>query len=292
MIAAISNTLLAMGFNPELVDEYLTLAGKVELAQNRNRQAASWVTRAGLECAFYVGREYDGVAKVFDDIIGTSANYRIVNYGKSASEGFFPYRKMGEVLSELTGKPVYKQRAFELLVTLDVHLYKVERRIIVPANMGFRRLHKVLQAAFNWRDAHLHDFIVFSRGQRAPLLRLVPFEEDLEYDDEAVLIDGQSLADIFPEQDKIVYTYDFGDHWEREIGLVRILEECDRELPYLLEASGKTPPEDVGGTPGFLQFYEAFLNPDHPKHELYTNWARFWRKNLNERESTPRVIYV
>lgn len=292
MLTAISNTLLAMGFNPELVDEYLTLAGNVELAQNRNRQAAAWVTKAGLECAFYAGREYNVVGKVFDDTVGISANYRTVNDGKSATDGFFPYRKMGEALSELTGKQLYKQRAFELLVTLDVHLYKVERRILVPANLDFKRLHKVLRAVLNWRGNHLYDFTVFSRGQRAPLLRLVPFEEGLELDDEVVLMAGQALADFFPEQETIVYTYDFGDQWKHEIKLVRVLEECDQELPYLLEASGKTPPEDVGGIPGFLQFYKAFSNPDHPDHELFTNWAGFWSKELLEWEKTPRAIRI
>ncbi len=292
MMTAITRTLLAMGFNPELVEEYLSLAGKVKLSRNRNRQTAAWVTRAGLECAFHIGREYSGAIKVFDDTVGIPANYRIVNYGKSADEGFYPYEKMGEALSELTGKQIYKQRAFELMVTLDVHLYKVKRRIIVPATTDFQRLHKVLQAVFNWEDSHLYDFTVFSRGQRAPLLRLVPFEEDVGLDGEAVLIDGQSLADFFPEQDRIVYTYDFGDYWQHEIKLVRILEECDQELPYLLEASGQTPPEDVGGIPGFLQFYQAFSNQDHPEHEFYTNWARYWTKDLREWERTPKVIRV
>lgn len=290
MKTAISNTLLAVGFNPELVEEYLTMAGEVEFAQNRNRQAAAWVTKAGLECAFHVGREYDGVAKVFDDTGGMPANYRVVNYGKSADEGFCPYEKMAVALSELTGKPAYKQRAFELLVTLDVHLYEVKRRIIVPANIDFYRLHKVIQRVFGWRGSHLYDFAVFNPGKPTPSLRLVASEEDLGFDDEAELMHGQSLADFFPEQKKIVYTYDFGDNWEHEIELVRVLEDYDQELPYLLEASGKTPPEDVGGIPGFIQFYEAISNPHHPEHELFTDWAGSWNKELHYWETAPRVI--
>lgn len=289
---AISNTLLAVGFNPELVVEYLTLAGEVQFTQNRNRQAASWVGRAGLECAVDVGKEYNGIANMFNDTVGTATNYRIVGNGKSAKDWFYPYKVMGEDLFELTGKPLYLTRAFELLVTLDVHIYQVKRRIIVPANIGFRRLHSLLQRAFEWKDSHLYDFVFFTHGRRAPSLRLVPFEDDLGFDDHAEVIDGQSLADFFPEHEKIVYTYDFGDNWEHEIKLVRVLEEYDQELPYLLEASGKTPPEDVGGIPGFIRFHEAISNPQHPEHEFFSDWAGYWTLDLSEWESTPRVIHV
>lgn len=292
MKTAIFNTLLAMGFNPELVEAYLNMAGEVEFAQNRNRQTASWVTRAGLECSFDVANEYNGIAKMFNDTVGTAINFSVVRHGKSSKDWFYPYEKMGEALSELTRKPAYKQCAFELLVTLDVHVYKVKRRIMVPANMDFWRLHKLLQKAFGWKGSHLYEFAIFAHRRSAPILRLVPFEEDLGFDDTAELMDGQSLADFFPEHKKIIYTYDFGDSWEHEIELVRVVEEYDQELPYLLEASGRTPPEDVGGIPGFMQFYEVISSPHHPEHEFFKDWAVSWSKELNEWESTPRVIHI
>lgn len=57
MKKAISNTLLFININPEIVEEYMRLAGDIKLAQNRGRQTAAWVSKAGLECSFYVGRE-------------------------------------------------------------------------------------------------------------------------------------------------------------------------------------------------------------------------------------------
>lgn len=45
----------------------------------------------------------------------------------------------------------------------------------------------------------------------------------------------------------ILYTYDMGDSWEHEIEFVRVIDAHDKESPYLLEASGQAPPEDVGG---------------------------------------------
>ena len=104
MRTAISNTLLSMNLNPEIVEEYLRLAGEVELSQNRSRQKASWVTKAGMDCAFYIGREYNGIDKMFSDTVGVSANYRHVNYSANTDDRFVPYGAMINALTELTGK--------------------------------------------------------------------------------------------------------------------------------------------------------------------------------------------
>jgi hypothetical protein len=59
----------------------MRLAGEVEFAtKNSSRLTAAWVTKAGLDCAFYVGREYNGIAKMFSDTVGSTTNFRIVNY--------------------------------------------------------------------------------------------------------------------------------------------------------------------------------------------------------------------
>jgi hypothetical protein len=47
------------------------------------------------------------------------------------------------------------------------------------------------------------------------------------------------------------YLYDFGDGWEHTIKIERIVEaEPGASYPRLLEASGRCPPEDVGGPSG------------------------------------------
>lgn len=282
MKAAISNTLLSMNLNPELVGEYMRIAGDVEFVQNRSRQAASWVTKAGMECAFYVGNEYNGIAKMFSDTVGVPANRTLVNYSGKNNEGFYPYKAMINALSELTGKQAYRYRAFELLVTLDLDVYKAVRRIIVPANIQFARLHKVLQSVFGWENYHLYDFTVFDGDKSKPIARIVPFEDDLEYDEDAILMEEHTLSEFLPEHKHILYTYDMGDNWEHEIQLVRVIEEHDKESPYLLEASGQTPPEDVGGVGGFVNFREIMLNPSHPEYIEMKEWAKYWTVELSD----------
>ena len=292
MRTAISNTLLSMNLNPDLVEEYMQLAGEVEFTQNHNRQRASWVTKAGLECAFYVGNEYNGIAKMFSDTVGVPANYHIVSYSGSAKGGFYPYKAMINALTELTDKQAYKYRAFELMITLNLGVYKALRRIIVPADIDFIRLHKVLQAVFSWQNCHLYDFAILGRNKRVAVARLVPFEEDLAYDDNAILMKGHRLSDFFPQHKYMIYTYDMGDNWEHEVQLVGVVEEHDKESPYLLEASGQTPPEDVGGVGGFMNFREIMLNPSHPEYGEMKEWANYWTVELSDWKSRPRVIHA
>jgi len=292
MRTAISDTLLCMNLNPELVGEYLHLAGEVEFAQNNSRQTAAWVTKAGLECAFHIGRGYDSIAKMFSNTMGAPANYRRVDCSGPGNEGFVPREAMINALTELTGKQAYKYRAFELQVTLDLQVYKAVRKIIVPADIEFTHLHHVLQAVFDWDGYHLYDFAIFDKGKRRPVARMVPFAEDLEYDEDAIPMQGRTLSEFLPEHKRILYTYDMGDSWEHKIQLVRIINEHDKESPYLLEASGQTPPEDVGGVGGFVNFRESILDPSHPDHKAMKEWAPYWTTELSEWKRRPRVIHT
>lgn len=292
MTAAISNTLLAMNLNPELVSEYMRLAGAVSFVKNSDRQKSSWVSKAGQECAFHVGRKYQGIAKMHSDTVGVLANYMIVDTSGKNNAGFYPYQAMNAALTALTGIKPYNYRAFELQITLDLEIYSASRRLIVPADLKFVELHRVLQNVFGWQNYHLYDFTFFNGSQRQPVVRLVPFEQDLEYDEEAVLMVDHRLSEYLPEYQQLYYTYDMGDNWEHEIRLLRVIEECDMESPYLLEASGQTPPEDVGGVMGYLSFREIILDPQHPEYLETKEWARFWHPELSDWQRRPRVVQV
>lgn len=296
MKTAIANTLLSMNVNPEVVEDYLTQSGEVVFVKNSDRKATSWVNRAAQDGSLEVYKNYDGIDKIYRDTIGINANYAPVNYSTSAAKaGFFPYEKMFSELSALTGQPIYKYRAYELLVTLDLDIYQAERRIIVPADIKFTSLHKVLQSVFNWENSHLHEFSFYKETPEnhayiRPDLTLVVSEESLSYDRQAILIDDQKLSDYLLEYKQLVYTYDFGDNWQHQIQLVREIEDYNQQAPYLLEASGQTPPEDVGGVGGYIEFYEIMMDSQHPEYAHMSRWARFWRPELSEWETRAKFI--
>lgn len=287
---AIKNTILAENINPEIVEEYMLQAGEINFTKNTNRKATAWVNHAGRESSFYISLTFNGIDKMFNDTIGAFINNRIVKDPDNPKDYIAPDKEMIHALTELTGKPSYNYQAFELRITLDLERYRAIRRIIVPADISFQRLHNVLQDIFGWSNYHLYDFTGYEKYSSEPLLRLVPFEEDLDYDPQAVLMENKSLNEYFPHYKQLLYTYDYGDNWEHEIELVRVIENHDENSPYLLEASGQTPPEDVGGVDGYLDFLDILLDSSHPEHDNMKNWAEFWSPELSAWEKQPRLI--
>ena len=63
------------------------------------------------------------------------------------------------------------------------------------------------------------------------------------------------------------YVYDFGDGWEHSIKIERLLDPQPGILyPRLVEASGRCPPEDVGGPWGYAEFLDVIRDPTHKRH--------------------------
>lgn len=295
MSAAIRNTLLAMNLNPAIVEAYMEQSGDMTFVRNSDRKGTSWVNRAALEASIEVFHNYQGVDKIYSDVVGINANYGPVNFGKNVKDGFYPNEKMFAELSALTGHPIYKYRAFELLVTLDLDIHQTQRSLIVPANIKFSTLHKVLQSAFDWENSHLYVFELYKnkpnqRKSSQPDQLLVPSRNMLSFGPKANFIEEQQLSDFLFNYERIIYAYDLGDNWKHEVQLVREIENYDQRSPYLLEASGPTPPEDVGGIDGYLDFYEIMLEPDHPEYEHLSNWAPFWRPELSDMDTRPKIL--
>lgn len=149
----------------------------------------------------------------------------------------------------------------------------------------------VLQRVFAWKDYHLYDFAIHAGEKDQPVARIVPDAQCLEYDEKAVLMEGHALEEYLPAYSQILYTYDLGDDWEHDIQLVQVLEDYDKESPCLVEASGQTPPEDVGGVGGFVKFRSIMLNPGHPEYEAMRTWAGYWTPELSDWAQRPRVIH-
>lgn len=210
MTAAIRNTLLSMNLNPEMVEAYMLQAGNPIFIANHDRKLTAWVNRQGLEAAFVVGRaviESAGEMK-FNDTLGRKVSRNSVNYSVSFAESYIPSEEMIKALVQFAGKPAYDYRAFELLVTLDLQIYKATRRVIVPASIELTQLHDLLQRLYNWKNRHLHDFQILDNDTRQPVIRLVMSEEDRSYDEEAILETGHRLSEYLPEHREMIYTYD------------------------------------------------------------------------------------
>ena len=154
-----------------------------------------------------------------------------------------------------------------LKVTLDVVRPKVQRRIEVPLLIQLDQLHLVLQAALGWTNSHLYEIRARGTGWGMP---------DPDFGDRPLDARKTRLANVLEDTGATTlrYLYDFGDGWKHTVKVERVVEAVPGiTYPRLTEASGRCPPEDVGGPLGYGDFLDAVSNPDHEEHTEILRWV-------------------
>ena len=168
--------------------------------------------------------------------------------------------------------PTARKNSLTALYQVHVRLLYLEpavwRRLWVPDTLTLAGLHKVLQAAMGWENSHLHEWEI--EGQRYGTSL-----DEYPTDKPAKLERGLRLADVLPGAGKsFMYTYDFGDNWQHVVTVEKFLKP-DPELntwPQCLGGENACPPEDVGGTGGYMDFLETMANPEHEEHKAMRRW--------------------
>jgi hypothetical protein len=191
-------------------------------------------------------------------------------------------------LENLTGGPIFQSEAYVLHVKLELKNHNVWRKIIVPKQITFPDLHETLQIVFGWQDSHLHEFRILAgrpiglnskkdKEERKPNLILVCDEAIFSYGDSNIDVAmrreaGEKIIDYLPAE--IIYKYDFGDGWEHRIILEKVIDNYEVNYPTCVAAEGNTPPEDVGGEPGYEEFLAIMADPTHIDYTEISSWAR------------------
>jgi hypothetical protein len=155
-----------------------------------------------------------------------------------------------------------------LKITLDDVKPAVLRRIEVPFDIRLDRLHLAIQAAIGWTNSHLYEIRAGDVGWSTP----IP-----EVDGAGDFLDARKarLGDVLEDvgTKTLRYVYGFGDGWEHTVKIERLLDpEPGALYPRLIEASGRCPPEDVGGPWGYAEFLEAMNDPKHERHAEFAGW--------------------
>jgi hypothetical protein len=83
-----------------------------------------------------------------------------------------------------------------------------------------------------------------------------------------------STSSRIPPPGRFHYLYDFGDGWDHAVRIERIGEPDPQALyPQLVAATGRCPPEDVGGPGGYAEFLAAIADPTHEEHQHMLTWC-------------------
>lgn len=148
---------------------------------------------------------------------------------------------------------------------IEPHIWRLLR---VPDAFTLHQLHRVLQIAFSRLDYHLYAFEVGKRRFESP-------DPEAEYETEdstAIRLRDLKLS----AGSEFTYVYDFGDDWEHDIRVEKVLgmpaERGPDWSPRLLDGARAAPPEDAGGPHGYATMLEALRDPEHPEHDEYRQW--------------------
>jgi hypothetical protein len=165
--------------------------------------------------------------------------------------------------------PARQPPVYQLTISLVGARPPIWRRVLMDYPSTFLDLHRTIQIAMGWQASHLHLFQL-SNG----VLIGDPAEDGdgmMDYANEAMV----PLHSVLTEEgSKVRYEYDFGDGWEHEIQLEKMLPgDGAGPLPRCTRAARQCPPEDVGGLPGYEQFLVVMADPSHPDHDDIRKWA-------------------
>jgi hypothetical protein len=120
------------------------------------------------------------------------------------------------------------------------------RRVLVRADSTLADLHYIIQIAFSWTDFHLHRFRLRKKDFAVP--RIAGFAD--AHDARQVTLGALP----FRLNERFLHEYDFGDQWEHEVRVEKILPlEARRKDPVCIGGQRAGPPEDCGGP----QAYDA-----------------------------------
>lgn len=155
-------------------------------------------------------------------------------------------------------------RIYQLKVTLKWSKPPIWRRLQVRGDTKLGVLHAVLQIAMGWWNEHLHAFV--SGGTHYG-------EPDSDFSGSMRNEKNIRLDKVAREGSTFSYEYDFGDGWEHEIKVEKVIEpEPSVRYPRCLAGKRACPPEDCGGVPGYEHLLEVIANPKDQEYADILEW--------------------
>ena len=160
---------------------------------------------------------------------------------------------------------------YQLKVLLIGSKPDIWRRLRVPGNANLGWIHAVFQVAMGWTNSHLHHFLTAEARYSDP-----HHNEDMGLGEEPDRDEAKAtLEQVAPDPGaQFGYEYDFGDSWEHEITVEKILppDAAAATVALCLDGARACPPEDCGGVWGYADLLKILKNRKHPEHGSMTEW--------------------
>ena len=146
---------------------------------------------------------------------------------------------------------------YQIKVTLKGSKSPIWRRMQVTSGTTLAQLHQILQCVMGWEGYHLYRFEVSGMEYGDPRML-----EEMEGED-ARKVTLEAL--VQGAKDKFLYEYDFGDSWDHELLVEKVLPyEAGKPTRCALQANAPVHPRIVvvsGGTRAFWRLYKTRSTP-------------------------------
>jgi hypothetical protein len=285
VVQAIREAFREESIKDEVIEQFLSQSKEISFTKTKDRTSVARMNKACETVTFFGDLLLEN--SVYQSTLSKKVSRLLAGDGKNSY--IVPNEELYKDLKRLTGGSIFLSKAAVLHISLKLEKYKVWRKIVIPLHFTFNQLHRVIQIAFGWQDCHLYEFYIqenetsdiglsahhsafYDEGHR-PIVNIVCSEEAFAYKSEIPmkLETGIKLSEYLPA--KVKYNYDFGDNWQHLIDVERVIDDYDVNDPVCLAGEGNTPPEDVGGEPGYEHFLEVTADPTHPEYEFMNNWG-------------------
>ena len=177
-------------------------------------------------------------------------------------------------------------KIFQFKIQLNDIKPLIWRRVQVSSTITFAAFHKVIQTVMGWEQCHLHEFRVNGKSGTEGIGPV--FDDGFECPiDERTIKLNKILTE---EKQLITYVYDFGDDWEHEIILEKILDADEKPYPRCIAGERACPPEDCGGPWGYENLLEILGDPKHEEYNNMLEWCGKIDPEAFNIEDTDKIL--
>ena len=129
-------------------------------------------------------------------------------------------------------------KVYEFKVSLLGTSPVVWRAFLAHEIIDLSELHMLIQMTMGWEARHLYEFKI--NGQSYGEIDI-----DSEFENDMIEAEGITFGDVIKNSKKFTYIYDFGDGWQHEVEIVKVLEHDPRmNYPVCIGGENACPPED------------------------------------------------
>lgn len=164
-------------------------------------------------------------------------------------------------------------KVYEFKVILKGYSPNMWRRFQIRSDATLTELGYVILSLYKANASHLIQFYDKRRGRHGRPERFFAFPSSNsmfnEYD-----IRDYKICDLFKTvEDALIFNYDFGDDWEFEVTLKKIIDsDGSEELPRVLSGKGYGIIDDCGGVWGLSRIAYAFEQGFGEDYEMLSDW--------------------